>query len=206
MFKSSIHQCVSAVLCRCKPSQELMPTPFQQQLANSSSSTCQVSHHFQLIYWRCDFNPLLNHLTIKSLPYWSAKGLLLLQKVVWFWSFFGKNWYTFNSITPGLETEGASNHHLEAITLTWPMDAPVLLRRMRTWPLALSQALVDTLGAAQEWVSMSSQTSETSVDKQEEDQEPLKMRVVTPILNPVSKRMVDLTLEPRTLGIMVLLA
>ena len=51
---------------------------------------------------------------------------------------------------------------------------------------------------------MSSQTSETSVDKQEENQEPLKMRVVTPILNPVSKRMVDLTSEPSTLGIMVL--
>ena len=55
---------------------------------------------FLMWYWRCDFNPLFNHLTIKSLPYWSAKGLLLLQKVVWFWSFFGKNWYTFNSITP----------------------------------------------------------------------------------------------------------
>ena len=55
---------------------------------------------FLMWYWRCDFNPLFNHLTIKSLPYWSAKGLLLLQKVVWFWSFFGKYWYTFNSITP----------------------------------------------------------------------------------------------------------
>ena len=55
---------------------------------------------FNMIYWRCDLNLLLNHLTIKSLPYWSAKGLLLLQKVVWFWSFFGKNLYTFNSITP----------------------------------------------------------------------------------------------------------
>ena len=42
------------------------------------------------------------------------------------------------------------------------------------------------------------------MDKQEENQEPLKMRLVTPIRNPVSKRMVDLTLEPGTLGIMVL--
>ena len=55
---------------------------------------------FNVIHWRCDLNPLLNHSTIKSLPYWSAKGLLLIQKVVWFWSFFWKNWYTFNSLTP----------------------------------------------------------------------------------------------------------
>ena len=55
-----------------------------------------------MIHWRCDLNPLLNQLTIKSLPYWSAKGLLLLQKVVWFWSFFWKCLYTFNSITPEL--------------------------------------------------------------------------------------------------------
>jgi len=99
-MKTSIHQCVSAIMCRCKPSQELTSTPFYQQLAISSSSTWQVSHHFQLIYWRCDLNPLLYHLTIKSLPYWSAKGLLLLQKVVWFWSFFWKFLYTFNSLYP----------------------------------------------------------------------------------------------------------
>ena len=55
---------------------------------------------FLMWYWRCDFNPLFNHLTIKSLPYWSAKGLLLLQKVVWFWSFFWKFLYTFNSLYP----------------------------------------------------------------------------------------------------------
>ena len=57
---------------------------------------------FNVIHWRCDLNPLLNHSTIKSLPYWSAKGLLLLQKVVWFWSFFWKCLYTFNSLTPAL--------------------------------------------------------------------------------------------------------
>ena len=55
---------------------------------------------FNVIYWRCNFNPLLNHWTIKSLPYWSAKGLLLLQKVVWFWSFFSKCVYTLNSLYP----------------------------------------------------------------------------------------------------------
>ena len=44
--------CVSALMCRCKPSQELTPKPFQQQLASTAAANCQVSHHFQLIYGR----------------------------------------------------------------------------------------------------------------------------------------------------------